>query len=649
MFHKLADPLMKSIRAERASSPTVTALNTKAQAATSRLVGREGALSVDGLDAAVRAIGVATVTLLSATGYGVAVSKGLGVEDRANPMLVASALVLYNLLVILVAGVPWRRPPGFPLFVLDWAVASAAILLTGGFFSPFIILYYALAIGAALRVGLQRSLILVALCVGVYLAVSIGSTGPVEAIKLPILVVQITSLVMVMLTAVAMKRALEVEARHVELEEQAAGQLRLLNNLTNTVLSASPDLERVMRTVAAASSQAVGADSGLAVLVAGEPLPVEESVDAHNGRLLIVADRDPNPPQLSEGEERLLRECVATQTPVLYHEGSLGTSPRNAMLGYPGLERDGSLVGEVACVPFCLSGGVIGALFVGRYSHRPFSEGEVGLLTAIAQQMAVAVRLARLYDMEREKAVRSQESERLERDLLSMVSHELRTPLTAIKTCVGALAGVEEEKGTHDSTQTKLLNNIDRSTDRLINLVSELLDMARLRAGRISLQTQQLNMGEVITELAPQVRPLLLAGRQTLALDLPACGSPRWEKLTAPADRRRIEQVLLNLLANAIKYGPEGGTITCGATPRGGEVTVFVCDEGPGIAEAERERIFEKFYQGSTAQVVAGRHESLGLGLAIARSIVELHGGQIGVHSRLGRGSTFFFTLPHGE
>jgi signal transduction histidine kinase len=180
-------------------------------------------------------------------------------------------------------------------------------------------------------------------------------------------------------------------------------------------------------------------------------------------------------------------------------------------------------------------------------------------------------------------------------------------------------------------------------------LVNELLDMARLRAGRVSLNRQQLGMGEVVQEMALQVKPLLDARGQTLALDLPVPGSPRWQMLTVMADRRRIEQVLLNLLSNANKFSPTGGRITLGATPKDGSVRVFVSDQGPGIAQEEQEHIFEKYYRASQptpALSPDARPDGSGLGLAIARSLIELHGGQIGVQSRPGRGSTFYFTLP---
>ncbi|HEX8220950.1 MAG TPA: ATP-binding protein [Chloroflexia bacterium] len=631
---------MKASPAQEIDSSIRSATQHFLTRARSRLVGRDGALSIDGLDAAIRAFGVATVVVLSLTGYGRV--GGHFADGLADPVGVALGLVLYNALVIAILGVPFRRPPSFSLFLLDWSMVTASVFLTGGFLSPFIILYYALGIGAALRVGFSRSMVLVAACSVVYVFLGVASQADLGASKLPIVVIEIASLFMVVLTGVGMRNALEVEARRVQLEEQSASQLRLLNGLINTVLSASPDLEEVMRTVASVSSQALQSDSGLAVLFSEQ---VANPPEAAEGRkVMLVSNTNPNPPQLSSIEEDLLSRAVSTQAPVL--SGALPGD--HAAPHYPGLERDGKRLCSLVCVPFMLEGRSIGGLFVGRFDQREFTPTETGLLMAISSQVAVAVRLARLYEMEREKALRSEERERLERDLLSIVSHELRTPLTSIKTCIGALSDMSPQGPAMaaDSTQTRLLQNVGRSTERLIGLVNELLDMARLRAGRVSLQVQQVNMGAVIAELAGQLAPLLESRGQTLLLDLPPSDTGRWHRLSVPGDRRRIEQVVINLVSNANKYSPPGTRITLGATPRDGQVRVFVRDEGPGIPHAQHQRIFDKFYTGNEAIAPDGAIESTGLGLAIARSIVELHGGTMSIASRPGSGSTFYFTLP---
>jgi signal transduction histidine kinase len=606
-----------------------------------RLFVRDGAPSIEGLDAAIRGFSVAIVVVLSLLGHGNPVDAYA--FYAADPTWLALGLVLYNLVVIAVLGVPWRTTPGFPLFVLDWLVASAAILLTGGFLSPFMILYYALIMGAALRIGLSRSAILVIACAALFITLMILRPDPVASLRLPIVVVQVTSLIMVMFMSVGMKRAVEVEARKMQLEEEAGNQLRLLNSLTHAALAGAPNLEQVLRTVASASSRAVSADRGFVVLFDG----TQDRHDANDDTdgLLIVGDRDPNPTALASHEKVTIEKVLRMRQPVLTGPGlPEHPSPRSR---YDLAEQPEA----IACVPFLLDEKVIGALFMARFAAHAFTRPDIELLSAISQQVAVAVRMARLYDMEREKAERSQELERLERDLLSMVSHELRTPLTAIKTSVGALAStrtsqVAGESGTN--TEQKLLNNIGRSTDRLINLVNELLDLARLRAGRMTLNPQVLNMGEVLLDAVATLRPLFDARSQTLEFDLPSTGSPRWPRLAATADRRRIEQVIINLLSNANKYGPRDSHIVVGATPRGGLVKVFVRDEGPGIIPTEQGYVFDKFYRSGTL-VENGKQEGTGLGLAIARSIVDLHGGHLGVHSRQGGGSTFYFTLAQTD
>jgi uncharacterized coiled-coil protein SlyX len=355
---------MKMTKAQLSLSRPRTALLEASRAVQGRLIRPDGVLSVDGLDAVTRALGVAIVVVLSMSGYG----RGADVPYPAvvDPAPVALFIVVYNGLIFALLGVPWRQPPTVPLLAFDWAIASLAIVLTGGFVSPFLILYYALAIGAALRVGLSKSLLLVGGCALVYSALSMAGSGPVGAVALPALVVQVTSLTMVVVTAVGMKRVVEVEARRVELEERAASQLRILNDLMNTVLSASPDLERVMRTVATASSRAVQADSGLTVLFRGgivSPASLPDALDSEN--LLLVSHPNPFPIRLSDREQELLAEAVRTQGAVLVDDAP-GQSPGEPN-PLPGLAAPGGRVRAAACVPFRLEQGVLGALFVGRH------------------------------------------------------------------------------------------------------------------------------------------------------------------------------------------------------------------------------------------------------------------------------------------
>jgi signal transduction histidine kinase len=292
-------------------------------------------------------------------------------------------------------------------------------------------------------------------------------------------------------------------------------------------------------------------------------------------------------------------------------------------------------VHSVVGTPLLLDDTPVGALIVGSYAPRRFDQEDLDLLAALGRQVGLPVRLAQLYELEREKAAESAAREQVERDLLNTVSHDLRTPLTAIKTGVsGLLAGGRERP----AAELRLLQNMDRITERLIALVNDLLDMARLRAGRVVLAQAQVDLAELVRDAAATVRPLTEARGQHLALDVPPA------PLLVTGDRRRLEQALLNLLYNANRYTPNGGRITVGANAEGDGLRVWVRDTGPGIPPADQRRIFERFYTGPPAE--GGRGETTGLGLAIAHSLVELHGGSIGVESAPGAGSLFYFTLP---
>ncbi len=582
-------------------------------------VGVDGG-SVDQLDAALRGLAVGIVLALSLVGYKYSPPAGWALPFPVAPAVVALGLVLYNVAVVTLLGIPWRQRPGFVLFVLDWAVVTTAIVFTGGFNSPFLVLYYALVIGAALRLNLHRTLLLVLACAGVYTLLSQAEVRPGDGAgpHLPSLVVGVTSLLMVALTALAMKRAVGVENDRLRLEQQTAQRLALLNELTHAVLSASPDSAALLRTVAAIAPDALGADCGLAVLLDRQGRPQQVAADQGSA------------PDLPPGALALALAAVVQGGPVVVAD--VADDPRGfdlrACLGR---------VQTVVCTPLWLDEEPVGALIVGSYEARPFRAADLSLLTAIGRQVGLPVRLARLYDLEREKAAESAAREQGEHDLLNTVSHDLRTPLTAIKTGVsGLLAG----DAPRPPAELRLLQNIDRSTERLILLVNDLLDMARLRAGRITLAREQLDLAELIHEAATTLRPLVEARNQTLTVVLPAETAAT---LVAEGDRRRLEQALLNILYNANKYTPPGGAITVGATPEAGAVRVWVRDSGPGIAPADQRRIFERFY---VAPGAGSRHDATGLGLAIAQSLVELHGGQIGVESRPGAGSLFYFTVP---
>lgn len=231
-------------------------------------------------------------------------------------------------------------------------------------------------------------------------------------------------------------------------------------------------------------------------------------------------------------------------------------------------------------------------------------------------------------------AAERQEVDRLRSDLLSTVSHELRTPLTLVRTSVGLLLDSDPEP----PMRVRLLRNIKQSADRMHALVTDLLDLVRLRSGKAELRLRYVDVGELAAGAAGLMGALLEQKGQVLELAVP---SPAPQVM---GDHRRLEQVLLNLLSNANKFAPNGARVRLTVAERGAEVVVAVADTGPGIPPEARARLFEQFY---TARTSSPSHNiGVGLGLPIAKGIVEAHGGRMWVESEMGVGSTFYFSVP---
>ncbi len=225
------------------------------------------------------------------------------------------------------------------------------------------------------------------------------------------------------------------------------------------------------------------------------------------------------------------------------------------------------------------------------------------------------------------------QTETIRRDFISNVSHELRTPLASIKALTETL-----QDGALEDTEAanRFLSQIETEVDSMSLMVAELLELSRIESGRVPLELKAVSPGEII---APVVERLSLQADRN-GLTLTSAFDEALPKINA--DAVRLQQVLVNLLHNAVKYTPPGGSIQVSAREEGEFVRFAVTDTGKGIAEEEQNRIFERFYKADKSRTSSGT----GLGLAIARHMVELHGGQIGVTSQQDKGSTFFFTVP---
>ncbi len=254
------------------------------------------------------------------------------------------------------------------------------------------------------------------------------------------------------------------------------------------------------------------------------------------------------------------------------------------------------------------------------------------LLAALGMVMGLSLDNCRLYEGQRLHAEHFRELSRMKSDFLTTVSHELRTPLTSIR--LGAEMLLEEEEiRDPDSTRGKLVRSIVKGASRLTSLVSDLVEVSRDDEFQPRLELDEAPLSDLIAGAVAVVQPLLTAKHQTIDTKLSDPGS------MVLVDRLRFEQVLINLLSNAQRYSLPAGHITVEARPiTNSETMICVVDSGPGVPPEDAEDIFEPFHRG-------GRN-GLGLGLAIAKSIVELHHGRIWVESRPEGGSRFCLVIP---
>jgi signal transduction histidine kinase len=257
------------------------------------------------------------------------------------------------------------------------------------------------------------------------------------------------------------------------------------------------------------------------------------------------------------------------------------------------------------------------------------------LLKTFATQSALAIQNARLF---REIEAKSRELEiasQHKSQFLANMSHELRTPLNAIlgytELIADAIYGEVPEK------MREVLERVQQSGRHLLGLINDILDLSKIEAGQLTLALGEYSMEVVAATVATAVEAL--AAEKKLRLDV----TVEPDLPMGHGDERRLTQVLLNLVGNAIKFTEAGSVgLRAGVTP--GSFLVSVADTGPGIAESDREKIFEEFQQATSTTTRA--KGGTGLGLAIARRIIELHGGRLWVESTLGQGSTFSFTVP---
>ncbi|HEV8535559.1 MAG TPA: GAF domain-containing protein [Candidatus Limnocylindria bacterium] len=290
----------------------------------------------------------------------------------------------------------------------------------------------------------------------------------------------------------------------------------------------------------------------------------------------------------------------------------------------------------VLAVPMTQGERALGVIVLTRITVRPFSHREVQLVETFADQAAIAVQNVKLFNEIQEKSRQLEVASRHKSEFLATMSHELRTPLNAIIGFSEVL--VQRMFGELNEKQTEYLNDVLSSGRHLLSLINDILDLSKIEAGRMELDLDRFSLAETLQNGVTMVRERASRHGIALALDVAT------DVDVIEADPRKVKQVVFNLLSNAVKFTPDGGSVGVTARRANGDFVVTVTDTGIGIDPADQGRIFEEFQQ-ARRQSERSR-EGTGLGLALAKRFIELHGGRISVESAPGKGSAFTFTLP---
>jgi signal transduction histidine kinase len=282
------------------------------------------------------------------------------------------------------------------------------------------------------------------------------------------------------------------------------------------------------------------------------------------------------------------------------------------------------------------AGEVIGGLFFGHAEAGVFTERTERLASGIASSAAVAMDNARLYEAERRARAEAESANKAKADFLASMSHELRTPLNAI----GGYADLVLEgiRGPVTDEQRADLERVKRSQQHLLSLINDILNFAKIEAGRVRFDLREVAVDAVLSGLETLVAPQLR--EKSLGYEHRSCGA----RASVHADPERLQQILLNLLSNAVKFTPTGGRVLVECEVVADAVEVRVRDTGIGIPPEKLEAIFEPFVQVRTE--LTRPHEGTGLGLAISRDLARAMGGDLTVESTPGVGSRFTLTLP---
>jgi len=556
------------------------------------------------------------------------------IDNRFALMGVVAGVAGYSLLIGVLLTRLATRPVAVMGVTLDALAVTAVVWLATNV--PDAYLFYSIVIlGAAIRFGMIASIAL-SIAIGVaYLAVVVGSP-PLDARVGELLPVRILFLVTfgvvaglfsrIIIGGVAENARLQQRLQAEELERARASERELLSRLGRD-FSASLNRRATARAIVSGSAPLLG-DATLLLRVADDELLVPVAAEGADVQLVArwkahVAVRRP------KSGEGIIGSAAATRTSQLGPGASAGGDADDV---------DELGVDWMLAVPVQVGGRLLGVLATAGMATRPVDEAMRRVAEALADRAGPALQNAQLWTDLQKRMRLEKEAQQVKDDFLSVVSHELRTPLTSIQGYSQLLeARMRAERGS--SKEMGHVRVILSQVMRMRRLVDDLLDMNRIdRSGGVSIEPVDFDLADLLRDAVSRIsraetdRDIALTAPDSLAVHL---------------DRDRIDQILGNLLENAVKYSPEGGPIRVAAVEHRHEVEVSVSDCGMGIPPDRREHVFERFYQTDDGQGLR-RFGGLGLGLAISKAIVEAHGGRIwaAANEEAGRGSIITFRIP---
>ena len=430
---------------------------------------------------------------------------------------------------------------------------------------------------------------------------------------------------------VTARRRAEEQARALEREQAARAEAEnsqkraALLAEASRVLSSSFDYQTTLAALVRLAVPALADYCALDIVAPDDTFARIGEAHVDPAKSMLIREVATFPKSALTAQHPLIR-VMTTGEPVL--EADITPAFIRASFSEPAQRRTVEALGprSLICVPLVTSGKPLGALtLVTSNSGRRYDVADLSLAADVARRAAIVVEHARLFH-EAQQATRARD------DVLAVVAHDLRNPLNTVTMAVSLMLESTPVERTQERRQVEIVR---RAADRMNRMIQDLLDVKRMESGRMIIDVKPEAAGGLVNDTVEMLRPLATGSTIVLEAEVADDLPP------VLADAARIQQVLSNLVGNAVKFTPREGRITVCAEPIDGGVRFGVIDTGPGIPPEQVPHIFGRFWQARPSD-----RRGIGLGLAIAKGIVEAHEGRIWVESQVGLGSTFYFTLP---